>query len=302
MPPLALTPDLLDAIRDELRQDFPLAEEADLVAPEDLVPERFARWEKDKHPRGQPGNAGQFAPAASGHPYSEGQHVGDQYDSHAEAGKLEEMHTDERSAFDEHHGRLWQAKDRVSGWLNDSPGLEPEKRQAYEQAAHRVLDAMPTGCLKRFLKNTKRVHFHPGLAEVTEAFKAASPDNWPAPSSLIGGFWDATSQEVHLDGDAPLNRGQGARPWAASTTAEIYAHEFTHAIDGPERRELSESDGWKSVWRREIKDSDKAPSLYAKTSSVEGFAEFGRMVFMQPKIAEKHFPDCWYIWKHHGLV
>jgi hypothetical protein len=85
---------------------------------------------------------------------------------------------------------------------------------------------------------------------------------------------------------------------------------MAHAIDGP-KREYSSSEEWKAIWDEEIGSSPtmegQKPKLtkYATTSSGEGFAEFGRMVYgmnSKMEIVEKKFPKCVAYWRKMGIL
>src|ERR1051325_9588449 len=92
------------------------------------------------------------------------------------------------------------------------------------------------------------------------------------------------------------------------TAFHIYAHEFSHVVDGPERlgKAISSTPGWRVAWDTEINtvaaDGGRPITAYATWGPIEGFAEYGRMVLMHPKAAREDFPESWAVWKAHGLV
>ncbi len=63
---------------------------------------------------------------------------------------------------------------------------------------------------------------------------------------------------------------------------------------------MSCADEWKEVWKTEL--TDKPVSEYSLVSPSEGFAEFGRLVFSEPKRAREDYPQAWAVWEQHGLV
>lgn len=90
----------------------------------------------------------------------------------------------------------------------------------------------------------------------------------------------------------------------------IYTHEITHAFDwggtGNERR-ISLSSQWNEAWRREIESKSGGGhklTRRASYSSIEGFAEMGRVLFSSKAPIEeiqKRFPSCLSICERCGL-
>lgn len=111
--------------------------------------------------------------------------------------------------------------------------------------------------------------------------------------SITGGY-DSENRLLLLDGGD-----------AHHAIVARYAHEFVHAMDGPER-DLSNAVQWREAWAREI----AAPRLrqplsgYARKSPREGLCEFGRVMYTEiisrAVLAVTH-PHCTDYWKGRGL-
>jgi len=88
--------------------------------------------------------------------------------------------------------------------------------------------------------------------------------------------------------------------------AGLYAHELTHAIDGPQSA-VSNSPEWREAFAAEIAHAkDAAPPLtkYAGTKPSEGLAEFGRLLYasdVPPGTVAAKFPKCAAVFKARGL-
>lgn len=95
---------------------------------------------------------------------------------------------------------------------------------------------------------------------------------------------------LHLDGGDQVYDPQ----------VPIWRHELGHALDGREKH--SSRIEWRDAWKGEIKQTFHELSDYAKTSAVEGWAEYARLVFAQPQIAKAMFPKCWKYWENQGFV
>jgi hypothetical protein len=121
-------------------------------------------------------------------------------------------------------------------------------------------------------------------------------------SHRTAGFWSYRSDSdekgaLHLDGgaDSPtFPKGFTS----ANSTRHTYAHEMAHALDG--RREHSTTEKWMLAWESEVKSGEL--SDYGATNPIEGFAEFGRLVWTNPREARDSFPQCWAYWKEQGWV
>lgn len=184
--------------------------------------------------------------------------------------------------------------------LSQHPSLTPEHVKTYTQVAHKVWQKMPTEALSRITSNVESYSFYPTIAALTESIhKDYGPwlrDNGWSPQSFFGGMYD-TLGGLRLAGDNP----EALR--TPKTARGIYAHEFTHAIDGL-RREISSSPAWHWAFVAELKDGQL--NDYAATQRHEGLAEFGRLVYTSetPEELEIHaraFPKCTAVFKQRSI-
>jgi hypothetical protein len=178
--------------------------------------------------------------------------------------------------------------------------LPPEMAALYQQAARQAIDAMPQGFLDAFAQNLGVVDFVENTNKVNERF-AEITGSTPAPADRLAGFtaWHGSERTSLVVVDGAMGEG---------TAFHIYAHEFSHVVDGPERlgKAISSTPGWRVAWDTEINtvaaDGGRPITAYATWGPIEGFAEYGRMVLMHPKAAREDFPESWAVWKAHGLV
>ena len=113
----------------------------------------------------------------------------------------------------------------------------------------------------------------------------------------LGGGYDPESGHLLLDG------GEDEDSNISSSIISHYAHEFSHAMDGPDH-ELSVSVSWRTAWHKEILASLRPLSVYAQESAREGFAEFGRIMYsgvVTREVLAVVFPLCVAYWKGRGL-
>lgn len=220
-----------------------------------------------------------------------------------------------------------KANEAVLSGLQTS-GLPEATQKQFAQSAGHVSARMPEPAQKRFTANTQGgVQFFASGGEAVLAGirqwanlpetqsvlpKEAIADHvaqWEnlAQNGTFGGAYNPSVQGLFLDGgEEAFRSGENFSPDldAAKLRVHIYAHEFAHAIDGPEF-ELSRNPKWEAAWKGEIKKVFASPlSKYAKTDPQEGFAEFGRLVysgdFELGKI-EAAFPKASQYWKGLGL-
>lgn len=125
----------------------------------------------------------------------------------------------------------------------------------------------------------------------------------------VAGSYSPASGTIRLDGLGAYARlaemwkgkpeGRGIKG-PEDVARHTLAHEFGHAIDGPDKRgnSLSGEPAWVEAFRAEIRGGFGEPARlteYARSTTEEGFAEFARLVycgdFSGKEIREK-FPRC----------
>jgi hypothetical protein len=168
--------------------------------------------------------------------------------------------------------------------------LTPDEGRTARQIATVVAHRMTPAMAKRFQQKLKTIEFYPSPREVADQHAKLYPRD--SRSGRVGAFvrWPEFREhgEVHVP--------------AYGRSDETYAHEFSHIIDGGRFSDISSTTAWRAAHATEIKAPGAPLSAYATTSASEGFAEFGRLVMMQPEVARQQFPQCWSVWRDRKLV
>lgn len=152
--------------------------------------------------------------------------------------------------------------------IEASPHLSAVKKKAFSDAVKLVESKLSAKAKERLGKNLKGFVFHGDIEDLTAALVERSPDlKNELKGKNAGGAYSKKSGEMFLDGGGRIDGKKVG-------TDAVYAHEYAHAIDGPEL-ELSKDQGWREAWRAEA----QKVSNYATKTPQEGFAEFGRLVF-----------------------
>ncbi len=209
-----------------------------------------------------------------------------------------------------------EAAKTFGGWLRAAGHLNMQQKTAYFGHAQSVLKNMPDQALERMAKNiTAPAVFAASTQDVGAAIiklYEGTPKHDLVSSAVgnaeIGGCY------ARLDGQHRfVLDGEGSEKWRNTTASRtfgrgqasasgIYAHEMSHAIDGP-NHELSNAADWQDAFAREI--AGKQLNSYAASMSSEGWAEFGRLVYSGEHDAaavQKRFPRCYAVWAKHGLL
>jgi hypothetical protein len=211
--------------------------------------------------------------------------------------------------------------------LNSAPGLTDEQREHYGRAVARVVRAMPKEALDRVAAHLDRMSFHPSIKDIPQAMidqLADQPGLTPTQRDAIrkqydylkgmsiGGVYMNGFKTVHVDGDAGNPNRAGRHGQGFGLAHSIYAHELTHAVDGPDKQ-LSNSPEWADAYKGEIafdraaaKAGKVAPPLtdYAGEKPSEGLAEFGRLVYASDvphSVIAEQFPKATAVFKSRGL-
>lgn len=183
-------------------------------------------------------------------------------------------------------------------------GVPADQVQSYRVATNRALGSMSRYALQSLALTVQEIDYRGNVDGVTAEFMAMGGAR--RNGEVVYAFWSGTSGKLVLDGTADLT----GRDAGVGATWEIYAHEFTHAIDtsgpsGTMSDRYSTTQEWQEAWTDEIyaHGTGAAPlSEYARNSMSEGFAEYGRLVLKSPRAAQEKFPRSWAYWKLHQLV
>lgn len=202
-------------------------------------------------------------------------------------------------------GQQWaQEQQKVSQWFDthlEASGLHPAIQAEYKANAEKVYSRWNRGTLMRFQANVQRgAHFHKDNQALNDDVVTKYPDDPIAErirrgENTVGGYFTS-----YTDGTGELNLDGSWKSWAGKWDHEVYAHEFTHALDGP-GWDISKTSQWQTAWRMEIKD--KGVSGYAWSKPSEGFAEFGRLLYTtdNPNELWQKYPTCMSIFLQQGL-
>lgn len=197
----------------------------------------------------------------------------------------------------------WQELNNVRDRFRDDlvmqhTQLSNAKKTEYLTAVQDVLPWMSTKALTAMRNNILGTKFFPSLKALTNAVEPG------AGYASIGGCWEGGRSgrgTLYLDGGSGFT--------AVGKAREIYAHEFTHAIDWiPDSRAnggspITDTAEWQDAFNSEVAGGQL--SEYAATVDYEGFAEFGRLLYgtgRRHSEIESQFPKCMAVFRKYGLV
>ena len=190
-------------------------------------------------------------------------------------------------------------KERLLGLMDKDVPAE------YKSNLEEALEHFTPTAMELLNKNVVAVHTFPSLQVLTQHFVESDPmaKNMlqSHPDWIIGGAYELDHKALALDGKLPDDKFYDA--------ADTYAHELTHALDGPDLT-FSNSPEWSGnpEIAKEFHFGCKyGPLTIQNDSAREAFAEVGR-VLLHPKSAEQleqtktYLPACYKFFKDHGLV
>ena len=182
-----------------------------------------------------------------------------------------------------------------SAFLDEALSLPIPAKQQYLEEATLLFTRMTPMALRRVREHVQQIDFYPSLEDLTVAVgQHHAPVRTRAQQGrTIGGAYDSATGQMWLDGLDPDKEDD--------TVLSHYAHEFGHALDGPERQITSHA-LWKQAWREEI--CPQRMTLAALASPKEGLAEFARLLYTGIALRidlERHYPLCVEVWKGFGL-
>lgn len=172
----------------------------------------------------------------------------------------------------------------------DAAPIDPKFKEAYAKNVQTVLRTMPAQALQAVASHDAEFTFHESPqaimqtladpqvfgAKVAEAAKQISDSG-----RIIGGAVVTRAggkRTVALDGGKELHGTPQGQTRLTQEGVEYYAHELTHLIDfGRKGGRHSDTADWRAVWQEELAGSKL--TQYAGTSAMEGFAEFGRLLY-----------------------
>lgn len=222
------------------------------------------------------------------------------------------------SGGSQHDWTKTHATSKVVRGLRASKGLSDEQRAHYNRAAATVLSVMPAAAHDRMAKGMHTTSFHPDIKSVglgamdealateltpqSRAYVQGLRDKMEAGTLTVAGVASSTGT-VHVDGGVPANLAGDtiSKTLPDNSTTHVCAHEWTHAIDGPDHQ-LSSSDDWKQAHSDELAGAQL--TKYAATKPSEGFAEFGRLLYASSEPlenVEQSFPKASKFFKDNGL-
>jgi hypothetical protein len=188
---------------------------------------------------------------------------------------------------------------RVKGWfaeqLSCHPHLPIERRGEYARAAGVVFERMTPTALMRVVQNVQEIRFYATLEEMTVelAREHRTVAQRLARGLAIGGAYLHAVRQLHLNG--------GGDEMDNRAIVRLYGHEFSHALNGPDRR-ITNSAAWQRAWGIEMRRHPL--SQLALVNPHEGFAEIGKFLYsgaVSRKALAKRYPRCVEVWKGHGL-
>lgn len=176
-------------------------------------------------------------------------------------------------------------------FLESALHLPTDQPTTYREAAEALFTRMTPIALRRVREYVKHIEFYTSLAELTVAVgqNYTGVRTRAQQGRVIGGAFDSATGQMWLDG---LDEDK-----ENDTVLSHYAHEFGHALDGPERQ-ISGHALWKQAWRQEICRQQLSPLAHILPK--EGLAEFARVMYTGEILRvelERYFPLCVEVWK-----
>lgn len=179
---------------------------------------------------------------------------------------------------------------KVEGWLNESGEyLSHERKNHYHQAITSIIEKMNNKCIELLNENIDTIRFHENTDELTEYVKGLEAlEGKTLKYDKYGGIYDGANKELDLSGGI-----------TDDTTERVYSHELSHALDNDYK--FSKTREWFLAWEFEVNLPGGPVSNHARENQIEGFAEFGSLVFTNPTKA-RFFKKCYKFWIDNGLI
>jgi hypothetical protein len=190
------------------------------------------------------------------------------------------------------------AKDFLDQALARHANLPAARQQEYRAAAHAVFDQMTQAGLERLNRHLTGYRLFPDLVELNQYLRPGAPRQQIVLAVRLNaaatGGYNATTGELEADGGWVI----GSRVFS---TQYVFAHESTHAVDGPQG-EISGTPEWQNAWRAEVVPA--FPGTRAARGPGEGFARFGQVVYesgLSRQALEARYPLAVDVWRRWGL-
>lgn len=204
----------------------------------------------------------------------------------------------------------------------DAAGFSPQdtaRRRGYIEA---IVKRMPVKVVEQMQSGFDNIRFHADPEALGRKLMDYHGIQAP-PGGAVGAYVaDPVLNKLvlHLDGledsggnvDADSDTLSSRTARGHSQVQGTYAHEMTHAIDGPDLKHSS-SPEWQRAYELEIKQQRVGKyggktyrlSAYAAQNASEGFAEFGRLMYstdVDHETIRKAMPRSYNYWKGQGLI
>lgn len=198
-----------------------------------------------------------------------------------------------------------QASNLMYASLKQNQSVGTVQKARYQEAMDNVLRAMPEHASKRVSENLKSLETFSSPQELTASFAArhksdAALQEKVANGWVANGLYTPKKGKMRLDGDGRIRKDAFGEE--RKNIHEVYAHELTHAIDGPDEA-YSRSQEWLMAWDREMVGGRF--SAYAAKNPQEGFAEFGRVLYAgvaDEETLTQFFPQTTAFFRKYGLM
>lgn len=202
----------------------------------------------------------------------------------------------------DHAKRQAKVANTFHGIIDRNKGLSEAQKAEYKASTTKVISKMTPKALDHFSKNVKKAHYHESNAALTDSLAKTSPTvskmqveaRDKGKTLQLGGCYNRETQTLELDG--------GKFASTSYPTSELHAHEFTHAIDGPDHA-LSNSNEWYHAFNDEL--SKGQLSAYGAKSPAEGLAEAGRLAYgsdVKEADFKAKFPKVHAFFKKQGIL
>lgn len=185
-------------------------------------------------------------------------------------------------------------------------------RASYKKSMTKALKKLSPKAREVLDNTVKSINFYTNHREMCEGIADHLLANRGAPAMSRTQIADALTRDgtvamtiegEHLFLDGSMS-GQLTGPHADQSEMAAYLHEIGHVLDrginGESPAWGSDSPYWQQAWENEIQGGQI--TTIAASRKLEGWAEFNRVAYSNPRAARREFPQSWAVLKQHGLV